>query len=356
MLLKTNLRGTEKVKHAVLQWMKENKPRQHDKFFSQRELAKMLYVDPMTAHKALNELTADGILYRIKGKGSFIGPDPAIIKGLRLVLVSPGVHYESPENNPDNWHVVQREINSIMHNLRDSDSFSTLIVKPDKHTISDVMRLSKYDAIFFMGYQEFNKLIDELIEHRATVIIDNIVKGDDVKCIKIYRPLQQDVRTGISYLIKRGYNKIAYIGSSSPDVKSKFAGYLQALDDYGIEFNENLVVNNINHQNEGAKAAAILYNRKVKFDAVFVDTDLKAVGVIEYFTQAGLKVPEDIGVMGFDGLEHCIGAPLYLTSVKPANNVVLANVIEHIRKNNGDLTTFDVPQIPGKIIKNRTTN
>jgi DNA-binding LacI/PurR family transcriptional regulator len=350
----TTLRGTEKVKHAVHQWIKVNKPRQNDKFLSQRELARLLQVDPMTAHKALNELTSEGILYRIKGKGSFIGKNPTINKGLKLAFVMPGSHLEIPQNNPDNWHMVQRTSASIMHTLKNNDSFSTIVITPGKSNANDITRLSKYDAVLFAGYGEYPQLIEKLIKHGTTVIINSATYKCPFDCIKISPPLTQDVKTGISYLIERGYKRIAYIGSSSTEGDLKFSGYRQALDEYGLEFDEQLAIRSINHQDEGVKGAALLVNRKIEFDAIFVDTDLKAVGVIEYLTQAGLKVPKDIGVMGFDGLDQCIGAPLYLTSIKPAHDALIKTAVDFIRTKNQE--SFDnIPLIPGEVIKNRTT-
>ncbi|MCF6177739.1 MAG: GntR family transcriptional regulator [Victivallaceae bacterium] len=350
----TTLRGAEKVKHAVRQWIETNKPRQHDKFLSQRELAKLLKVDPMTAHKALNELTGEGILYRIKGKGSFIGLDPALNQGLRLAFVVPGSHLELPENNPDNWHIVQRTSASVMRTLQDNDSFSTIIIKPGQSNANDITRLSKYNAVIFSGYNEFIQLIEKLIAHNTTVIINGSNSQCPFGCIKLSPPLAEDVKIGISYLIERGYNRIAYIGSSSIEGDVKFSGYRQALDEYGIEFDEQLAVRGISHQSEGAKGAALLVNRQVKFDAIFADTDLKAVGIIEYLLQTGLKIPEAIGVMGFDGMEQCTGAPLYLTSVKPANDKIIKNAVDFIREKSQQ--SFDDIPIPhGQVIKNRTT-
>jgi len=351
----TTLRGAEKVKHAVHQWIKVNKPRQNDKFLSQRELARLLQVDPMTAHKALNELTGEGILYRIKGKGSFIGQVPTINKGLKLAFVMSGSHLEDPKNNPDSWHIVQRNNIAIIRALKENDSFSTIIIKPGNSSPRDITRLSKYDAVLFSGPAEFNQLIQKLINNDTTVIINGVSEECDLNCIKIHYSRVQGVNIGVSYLIERGYKKIAYIGSSEHDNSLKQVGYQQALKDYGLKLDEQLIVNNINHQNEGIKGAAILINRKVEFDAIFVDSDLKAVGVIEYLNQTGLKVPEDIGVMGFDGIEQCTGAPLYLTSVESESEQNIAIAVEFIRKNGNAIQVFDILPEPSKVIKNRTT-
>ena len=350
-----NLRGTEKVKQAIYQWIKKNKPRQNDKFFSQRELAKMLNVDPMTAHKALVELTNDGVIYRKQGKGSFFGSDPDINKGLNLALVSPGSHFEIPENNPNCWHMVQLRVSSIFKSLKRNDSFSTIIVDPGTSSKTDIDRLRKFDAIFFSGHEEFNTLIANLIKNGIRVVVDDYTDDCNFDCIKVRHPIRQDAKTGVRYLIERGYKNIAYIGSSISDENEKFAGYHEAMDDYGMKTNENLLIGNIEHQNEGGRGAALLLNRNVQFDAVFIDTDIKAVGAIEYFTKSGLTIPDDIGIMGFDGLKQYTEAPLYLTSVRPAYYESIRGAVDFIRNDNTRQTVYDVPSTPGKVISNRTT-
>ncbi len=352
----TTLRGTEKVKKAVHQWIKANKPRPGEKFHSQNQLARMLHVDPMTAHKALTELAGEKVIYRIKGKGSFIGPDPSLKLGLRLAFVTPGANFENPKINPNCWHIIQRINTFMLQGLKENDSFSTLIVAPGSSNARDIKRLSSYDAVFFSGYEEFSSLIEKLIKHDTTVVIDGISGECDFDCIKIFRYLEQDVKTGVSYLIERGYKNIAYIGASTSfrHGKLKLSGYQEALKDYGMKFNEQLVFEGINNHNEGSRGAAMLVNRKVKFDAVFVDTDLKAIGVIEYLTLNGIKIPENVGVMGFDGVDQCIGPPLYLTSIKLTDNAI-ATAINFIRKNGRTGKVFNVPQKPRRIIENRTT-
>ena len=352
----TTLRGAEKVKQAVEQWIEENQPQQHDKFFTQRELAKMLNVDPMTAHKALNELTAAGMLYRRRGKGSFIGPDPKIIKKLKICLVSHKSNLDNPRSNPNNWHMIRKINNGILNSLENNENFSTIIITPGDNSQANIDLLSKYDAIFFYSNNEYSSLIAELIKRKAMVIINKPDPQCQFKCVKISYPIAEDAKTAIHYLLDCGYKKIAYIGSDiHPSGAQKMAGYKKALTEYGITVNNELIVNLRLRQNEGAKGAEELFNRKVEFDAIFIDTDLKAIGVIEYLTRIGINVPSDIGVMGFDGLEHYTGAPLYLTSIQPASEETLTNVIDFIRNDTTGLRDYEFPVALGKVIKNQTT-
>jgi DNA-binding LacI/PurR family transcriptional regulator len=353
MIVETTLRGTDKVKHAVYQWIKDNKPCHGDKFPSQNQLAKMLKVSPMTAHKALVELSNNGVLHRIKGRGSFVGSDPKqVVVGLRIAFVVPRSHLEDPARNPNHWHIVQRVSNAAMSSLEDNDSFSTIVINPRNTTNSDITRLSRYDAVIFSGGEEYATLIQQLIDSGVNVIISGAATDDQSNCIKLTQQRTEDVKLGIGYLIEHGYQRIAYIGSTNSLNRFKFLGYKQALKEYGFKFDTRLVVEGIEQQHEGRKGVTILINRQVKFDAIFIDTDIKAVGAIEYLTKTGFKIPDDIGVMGYDGMQQFINAPLYLTTVRSAHGERMKYAINMIRNKQ---ITFDIPSMPGEVIANKTT-
>ncbi|MHB9139434.1 MAG: winged helix-turn-helix domain-containing protein, partial [Victivallaceae bacterium] len=138
------LKGAEKVKHEVRNWIRQNRPRPGDRFMSQRELAKLLDVDPMTAHKALSELTDEGILYRLQGKGSFIGNFPREIHTLNLAMAVARPNLDSPVTNSNYWHIVQRVITGVMQSLKDHDTFSTAIIPPQDDPRRTEERLQSY--------------------------------------------------------------------------------------------------------------------------------------------------------------------------------------------------------------------
>ena len=92
-------------------------------------------------------------------------------------------------------------------------------------------------------------------------------------------------------------------------------GYRMALKDFGIPVDEELIFRGFSLQKDGTRAASILMARGMPCDAVFADTDLLALGMIEHFRTKGIKIPEDIGIMGYHGLEVATAQPPYLTSV-----------------------------------------
>jgi DNA-binding LacI/PurR family transcriptional regulator/DNA-binding transcriptional regulator YhcF (GntR family) len=311
----TTLRGTEKVKHAVHQWIKANKPRQNEKFLSQNELARQLHVDPMTAHKALTELASDGVLYRIKGKGTFIKKSPVYTSTTKAALVQSLANLSNPAVDINFWHIVKRVHESLLMEIGDNGKVSTVIIKPDDSSMDAICSLEDYDVIFFIGYSGYEKLIRGIFEKTSLPVVVLSEETNSRDCLNIYTDKLGNTASAVSHLAEHGYRRIGYIGTTPYPGNKKFNGYKTALEQWGLPVDEKRIVTGINSQQEGARGASILFNRGFDCDAVFVDTDLKAVDAIEYFRKVGIRVPEDLAIVSYDGLEPYLSGPPYLTSV-----------------------------------------
>jgi LacI family transcriptional regulator len=135
------------------------------------------------------------------------------------------------------------------------------------------------------------------------VFLGNPMSGDEVCWVEV------DNETGafqaVNYLIKSGHKKIATIAGSSDLVAGKYRleGYKRALREGGLQLDEDLI-KYADFTQEGAyEAARELLRGKQDFSAVFAANDLMAMGVIRALKEAGIKIPEEIAVMGYDGIQ-----------------------------------------------------
>ncbi len=109
------------------------------------------------------------------------------------------------------------------------------------------------------------------------------------------------------YLIGLGHKKIAILseGSDKPSiVKLRLDGYIEALKANDIEINENLircVDKRIYSMENGYQTTKALIESGEKFTALYCISDVLAVGALRAFADAGIRVPEDVSVAGFDG-------------------------------------------------------
>lgn len=106
----------------------------------------------------------------------------------------------------------------------------------------------------------------------------------------------------VQHLIDKGCKKIAHIrGPENPqNAIDRFLGYKKALENNGISFDSKLVYNckNVTFE-EGVEFAKQIVEDHPDVDGIFVITDLVAVGVLAYFNEKGIQVPNQIAVIGF---------------------------------------------------------
>lgn len=106
------------------------------------------------------------------------------------------------------------------------------------------------------------------------------------------------------HLVGRGRKKIAFLGDASthyPEFFARYCGCDAALREAGLRINPALQVDATSTEQAGYDAARVLLERKLPFDAIFAASDLIAIGAMHALKEAGLRVPEDVAVVGFDG-------------------------------------------------------
>lgn len=106
------------------------------------------------------------------------------------------------------------------------------------------------------------------------------------------------------HLTQLGHRRIAYVSRPS-DYRSnlgRLAGYRQALNEAGIPFDPDLVVPSTGRARGGEKALSVLLALQKRPTAVFCYNDLTAIGLLRGARKAGLAVPQDLGVVGFDDI------------------------------------------------------
>ncbi|MCF7222876.1 LacI family DNA-binding transcriptional regulator [Marilutibacter chinensis] len=120
------------------------------------------------------------------------------------------------------------------------------------------------------------------------------------------------------HLTGLGRRRIAFLGDASshyPEFFDRYRGCDAALHAIGLGMDEGLQVDAVSSEEAGYDAARTLLARKVPFDAVFAASDLIAIGAMRALTEAGLRVPEDVAVAGFDDIPMARFAQPALTTV-----------------------------------------
>lgn len=117
---------------------------------------------------------------------------------------------------------------------------------------------------------------------------------------------RQAAYSAMNALVTLGHRNIVIIGGNrktSDTSRLRYEGCMQALCEQGIAFDEDLDYQGTRYSyRDGYNAAEKLVTSGRRFTALFAVADVMAIGAIRALRDHGLRVPEDVSVMGFDGL------------------------------------------------------
>jgi LacI family transcriptional regulator len=178
----------------------------------------------------------------------------------------------------------------------------------------------RVDGIAFAAFATTARMLTPVL--RADIPVVSF--GTTIRHAKVDQVSSDDVggaRDATAYLIEKGYGSIAMVGGppgSSPG-DHRLAGYRAALDAAGIRFDRRSVAIGDFTRAGGATAMAELLSRRERPRAVFCANDLMAIGAMDAIRRAGLRVPRDVAVMGYDDIEAAaLVTPELSTVVNPA--------------------------------------
>lgn len=149
------------------------------------------------------------------------------------------------------------------------------------------------------------------------VLIDSYCKYDYFHKLRIDDEYSAYLAT--DYLIHQGHRKFALVTGSLKEngvMQKRYKGFLKALKENHIEFpDDNLYETTVDYES-GVSAADTFVRNGKEITAVVVTADVMAIGLIKGFYEAGVKVPEQISVIGFDDLDIAKYTTPGLTTIK----------------------------------------
>ncbi|MCK4518730.1 MAG: substrate-binding domain-containing protein [Candidatus Omnitrophica bacterium] len=186
-------------------------------------------------------------------------------------------------------------------------------------------------------------ILNILHQEKMTVSIKKLLK-DDIPCVFINKYLgsQQVNAAGIdnhdgvtkviSHLVDLRHKRIGIIngGLMSVDGFERFEAYKKVLEQFGLKYNEKIVgYGDFNEEGGYEEMKRILYG-SFKPTAMFCANDIMAIGAMRAIKEKGLRVPDDIAVVGFDDIEAAAVVEPPLTTIRPPLEDIGAKAIEQL--------------------------
>lgn len=160
--------------------------------------------------------------------------------------------------------------------------------------------------------EEYAPLVDA---HVPLVAIDRVPAGLRVDSVQVAN--RHGAAAAVSHLIGLGHRRIGFIGGPRhlSTASERRAGYLEALEAVGISPAEALIEHGDFRQSGGYAAMQALLQRAEAPTAVFVVNNLMTLGALEAIHAHGLRIPDEIAVVGFDDMAWATSLQPPLTAV-----------------------------------------
>lgn len=300
----------ETVKQALQQQIEAGKLQPGDKLPHEEDLMKLFKVSGITIRKALTELADEGVITRIKRKGSFVnGTQPAdhsshliafilsaednfdvsymkIIKGAQQAAAEFNYSLIVEWSN-ENLAVEQASIQKMLD--RKVDGF--LIYPFDPVRSKDNYQLIEQNSIPYLLVDRYN------VDHPSYFSGCDNYDGAILATRELIR-------------LKHTKIKFASYHFFLHSEQERFAGYCSAMRQAGLTVTDEDLLTRIDYD---GLADSIL---KREVTALFCSNDKIAIEIIGQLTGRGLKIPQDVSIIGFDDWDHSSNLSIGLSTVR----------------------------------------
>lgn len=184
--------------------------------------------------------------------------------------------------------------------------------------------------------------IDYVYDNKLSVSSDNVM----------------GIRDLVNYIYEQGHRKIAYIhGQHTAVTDARLKSFYKTSADLGIEVNENYLVEGLFRDIPNAqKATATVLDMKDRPTCIIYPDDFSAIGGINEIKARGLRIPEDISIAGYDGINIATRLEPQLTTIRQdtrmIGRVAAENLINLIEKPKSALIEHVL--VEGNLVRGRS--
>ncbi|MDH6365179.1 GntR family transcriptional regulator of arabinose operon [Enterococcus sp. PF1-24] len=262
---------------------------------TEKELSETYQVSRITSKRALTELEQAGLIYRVRGKGSFVkSPDKQMRnpkKATRILFLLPFVNDLSVGNFAEGLSPVMQK--------NQTEMMMTTLEFLGQKTASEIM--NEFDGLIYYALdtdQYLDLLFEFSLKNFPVVVLDK--KIFELSFPTVLSANLEGSALATRSLIEEGHQKIAYLFGNQKhpqSVRQRYLGYLNALNQEKLPFHTLL-------DDELATNATLLeYIEKHQVTAFVCENDLVAIQAMKQLKEHNYQIPEDFSIIGFDDIQ-----------------------------------------------------
>ncbi|WP_372652634.1 LacI family DNA-binding transcriptional regulator [Draconibacterium sp.] len=269
------------------------------------DIAKKLNISASTVSRALkdNPLISEATRHKIKKAAIEMGYRPNVMAANLRTRRTNTIGVIVPLINRHFFSSVISGIEDVAYNQGFAVTISQSNDNLEKEsTIAHTLFANRVDGLILsigMETQSYDHL--KLFSERniPLVFFDRIV--DEIPAHKIVVDDFGGAYRATQHLIEQGRKKVAHIGGplNLQIYAKREAGYRKAISDAGLQINENQILHNSLTREDGLNAIKKILKTKERPDAIFCANDTTALSAIIHLNEKGIKVPDDIAIVGF---------------------------------------------------------
>ncbi len=191
----------------------------------------------------------------------------------------------------------------------------------DIDAAAELIKEKKLKGLICLGGDFENLDKQELVSLKTPIVLAStyvIEKANKALFSSVIIENEKAAFKAVDYIASLGHKKIGIITTGEEDRtigKLRFEGYKRALKKNNIEYNAEFVEIGEYTFESGFHAMDNLLKKQLEITAIFATTDIMAIGASKAILSNGLKIPEDISVVGFDGIDYSLYFHPSLTTV-----------------------------------------
>src|SRR5437867_868523 len=213
---------------------------------------------------------------------------------------------------PDLMHSFFVEIVAGLESIASARGYGLLLCSSNEDSRKErdeleLLRQRQVDGIVLASANAAGNtdLLQRLTSQGIGIVMIDRDDHPDVSCDRVVTDDEEVGRLATSHLIEQGRRAVAHIaGPSIVHAKRRADGYRAALRTAGIKPHPEWVVRGGFMEADGHKAMKKLLGLKPRVDAVFAANDPAAIGAMKAVWEAGLRVPEDVAIVGAGDIAH----------------------------------------------------